>query len=218
MSMKCRNVLRNNFLPLPKYDKPSKVTVMINKLIDKNIAFLQRYIQCDEDTVEVYRYSLNILYSYIIDVVVLMSLSIILHKVVETIISILIFAILQVYGGGYHANTKLGCFIITVIGWFIGMFGLTKIVSINYLVSIIIMAISTVLIFVFTPVLNKKHPVGGDVYIRSKKIVRVAVIGIDILTLLCLNLGWNYILKTISTVVILYSVSLIFAVHKSKKR
>lgn len=189
---------------------------MINKLIDKNIAFLQRYIQCDEDTVEVYGYSLNILYSYIIDVVALMSLSIILHKVVETIISILIFAILQVYGGGYHANTKLGCFTITVIGWFIGMFGLIKIVSINYLVSIIIVTISTVLIFVFTPVLNKKHPVGGDVYLKSKRKVRVFTILIDLLMLLCTFFDNTFLVNTISLVIFLYGISLIAATIKSK--
>ena len=191
---------------------------MINKLIDKNIAFLQRYIQCDEDTVEVYRYSLNILYSYIIDVVVLISLSIILHKVVETIISILIFAILQVYGGGYHANTKLGCFTITVIGWFIGMFGLTKIVSINYLVSIIIMAISTVLIFMFAPVLNKKHPVGGDVYLRSKNIVRFFTVFINLLLVTCAFFDNTFLVNTISLVMLLYSISLIAAIIKTKRK
>lgn len=190
---------------------------MIENLIEKNIAFLQRYIQCDEETVKVYKYSLRILYSYIIDVLALMGFAVITNKIIETIISLAVFAILQVYGGGYHASTKLGCFMIMVIGWFIGMFGLTKIVSMNYLVNIVIMMVSTVLIFVFTPVLNAKHPVGSDVYLRSKKVVRTTVIGIDIFTLLCISQGWDFILKTINTVMVLYSISLLGAVYKSKE-
>ena len=58
---------------------------MIENLIEKNIAFLQRYIQCDEETVKVYKYSLRILYSYIIDVLALMGFAVITNKIIETI-------------------------------------------------------------------------------------------------------------------------------------
>jgi accessory gene regulator B len=147
-----------------------------------------------------------------------MILAIIFNKIIETAIMLIVFAILQVYGGGYHANTKLGCFIIMVIGWFIGIFGISRVISTNYYVSIVIMIISTVLLFVFTPVLNEKHPVGSDVYMRSKKIVRIAVVVIDVLSVLFLVQHWNAIITPLSTVMFLYSVSLFAAIHKLKKR
>lgn len=189
---------------------------MIENIIEKNIAFLQRHILCDENDVEIFKYSLRILYSYIIDVIALMSLAIITDNVLGTIVMLAVFAILQVYGGGYHANTKLGCFIIMVVGWFIGIFGLIPVVSMNSIVNIVIMMVSTVLIFILTPVMNEKHPVGSDVYIRSRKIVRITVLGIDTLTILFMLQNWGLILTPISTVMTLYSVSLVAAVCKQK--
>lgn len=89
---------------------------MIEKLIDCNLNFLKKYISCDDDTSEVYKYSLRIIYSYVIDVLMLMSLALATHKIIETIIMLITFAVMQVYGGGYHAKTKIGCLSIMVVG------------------------------------------------------------------------------------------------------
>ena len=105
---------------------------MIERLINSNLGFLKKYISCDDDTVEIYRYSLRIIYSYIIDVLVLMGLASVTHKVIETVIILFTFAVMQVYGGGYHANTKIGCLSIMVVGWFIGVFALERVVSIHW--------------------------------------------------------------------------------------
>ena len=89
---------------------------MIERLIDYNLNFLTKYILCDDDITEVYRYSLRIIYSYIIDVLVLMSLALVTNKVIETTIILFTFEVMQVYGGGYHANTKIGCLSIMIVG------------------------------------------------------------------------------------------------------
>ena len=108
---------------------------MIERLINSNLGFLKKYISCDDDTVEIYRYSLRIIYSYIIDVLVLMGLASVTHKVIETVIILFTFAVMQVYGGGYHANTKIGCLSIMVVGWFIGVFALERVVSIHWSIA-----------------------------------------------------------------------------------
>ena len=159
---------------------------MIERLINSNLGFLKKYISCDDDTVEIYRYSLRIIYSYIIDVLVLMGLASVTHKVIETVIILFTFAVMQVYGGGYHANTKIGCLSIMVVGWFIGVFALERVVSIHWSIGIGVGVIFTVLVFALTPVLNQKHPIGGDVYRRSKKIVRMFCLFIDVLLMVCI--------------------------------
>lgn len=182
---------------------------MIEKLINSNLSFLKRYISCDDDTVEIYRYSLRIIYSYIIDVLVLMSLASLSHKVIETVIILFTFAVMQVYGGGYHANTKMGCLSIMVVGWFIGVFALERVISIHWSVGVGVAVIFTVLVFIFTPVLNVKHPVSGDVYKRSKKIVRMFCLFIDVLLLVCVFANIQVVYNAVSVTMMLYCISLL---------
>ncbi|MCI9448819.1 MAG: accessory gene regulator B family protein [Clostridiales bacterium] len=181
---------------------------MIERLIDCNLNFLKKYISCDEDTADVYRYSLRIIYSYVIDVLVLMSLALVTHKVIETIIMLITFAVMQVYGGGYHANTKMGCLSIMVAGWFIGVFVLARVVTIHWCIVIVVALLFTVLVFVFTPVLNPKHPISGDVYKRSKKIVRVFCLVIDVVAVVCIFGNVQVIYSSVSVMMLLYSASL----------
>lgn len=182
---------------------------MIERLINSNLDFLKRYISCDDDTVEIYRYSLRIIYSYIIDVLVLMSLASVTHKVIETVIILFTFAVMQVYGGGYHANTKIGCLSIMVVGWFIGVFALERVVSIHWSVGIGVTVIFTALVFFFTPVLNSKHPVSGEVYKRSKKIVRMFCLFIDVVLISCIFAKIQVVYAAVSVMMILYCASLL---------
>ena len=38
---------------------------MLDKLINKNLDYLKETIKCDDDAIEIYRYSLRIIYSYL---------------------------------------------------------------------------------------------------------------------------------------------------------
>ena len=185
---------------------------MIERLIDRNLNFLKKHIVCDEDTVEVYRYSLRIIYSYIIDVLVLMSLAIVFNKVIETIIMLFTFAVLQVYGGGYHAKTQLGCMAIMVVGWFVGVFGLQKIVMLHWCVGIVVMVVFTALVFIFTPVLNEKHTVSGEVYKRSKRIMHKLIFIFDVIIVCSFTFNFTLIHYTLIISLILYCMSLIAAI------
>lgn len=184
---------------------------MIEKLIDKNLSFLQKYIDCDDNATEVYRYALRIIYSYIIDVIALLFLAFISNKVVETILILITFAIMQVYGGGFHAKTQIRCFLISLCGWFIGVFGLQKIVSLHWSIGVAIAVVFTFLVYRFTPILNEKHPVSSDVYKKSKKIVRVASVIFDITVVVSAIVESWVIYSTISIVMVLYCASLLAA-------
>lgn len=211
--MRCLNVSKSNQPLNPQINH--LVTDMIEKIIDKNVSFIQRYIFCDDDDIEIYKYSLRIIYSYIIDVFALMFFASLTQKIMETLIMLSMFAVLQVNGGGFHAKTKLRCFAIMVIGWFVGLFGVYPLIAINPVISsIIIQILSTILIFRFTPVLNPKHPVNGSVYKKTKLAVRVFIIVINIMDFIFILMRINDLLNISNTVLLLYSVSLIVATIK----
>ena len=189
---------------------------MIERLIDRNLNFLKKHISCDDDTVEVYRYSLRIIYSYIMDVLVLMSLAIVFNKVVETIIMLFTFAVLQVYGGGYHAKTQLGCMAIMVAGWFVGVFGLEKLVTLHWCIGVVVVVVFTFLVFMFTPILNEKHPVSSDIYKRSKKLVYTISILLDFVIIISIISEVVLLYYVLSETELLYCVSLIASNNKNK--
>lgn len=190
---------------------------MIERLINRNLAFLKKHISCDDDAVEVYRYSLRIIYSYIIDVLVLMSMAFVAHKAIETVIILFTFAVMQVYGGGYHADTEIGCLSIMAVGWFIGVFAMERVVSLHWSIGIGVGMIFTVSVFALTPVLNQKHPIGGDVYIRSKKIVRVSCLLIDVILTACVFADIKVVYNALSIMMVLYSVSLFCGRMKARR-
>lgn len=189
---------------------------MIDRLINRNLDFLKRTLQCDDDSIEIYRYALRIIYSYVIDVLTLLVLAIITHTVGETIIILATFALMQVYGGGFHAETQLRCFMLTLLGWFIGVFGIKYLVSLHPLVGVIAMIVFSIIVLIYTPVLNDKHPVSGDVYKRSKKIVRVTLVVFDLLMIISILADIELIYNALSIMQILSTVSIVAAVIKRR--
>jgi len=95
---------------------------MLDNIIDKNLIFLQKHgVKMNgKDDKEVYKYGLQILYYYIVDLIVMFSLACIFDKLYETIIMISVFGLFQVFGGGYHAKSKLNCLATMVVGCIIG--------------------------------------------------------------------------------------------------
>ena len=161
---------------------------MVDRIIDKNLNFLQKHgvkMDCVDDRA-VYKYGLQILYYYLIDLIVIFSLAYIFGRLYETLIMILIFGVLQVFGGGYHAKTPFGCLAIMLAGVVVG----NVLISLMAEYLIINIAIGIVLIGVIlflTPVVNKHHPVGKKMKRRSKMIIRVFSF---ILTIIVIALGY----------------------------
>lgn len=146
---------------------------MIEALINKNIIFLQNHDvrMNSEEEKEVYKYGLQILYYYLVDLLVIFSLSCFMNRIYETAIMIFVFGLLQVFGGGYHAKKPLSCLLIMLSGVIVGVLMISIIAGYQN-ICIILFIISSVIILIFTPVINKKHPVGKKVYQRSRLIVR----------------------------------------------
>jgi len=189
---------------------------MLDKLINKNLDFLKNTINCDDDSLEIYRYALRIVYSYVIDVIALMALAIVTHTVIETVIVLLLFALLQVYGGGFHAETQIKCFMLTLLGWFIGLFGIKRLILIHPSFGIISMIVFSIVVIINTPILNEKHPVTGAVYKRSKRIVRVTLVVLDIVLAVSVIAKIDLLYCTIGITQVLSTASILSAIIKNR--
>ncbi|MCL2311263.1 MAG: accessory gene regulator B family protein [Firmicutes bacterium] len=189
---------------------------MLNNIIDKNIIFLQNHgvKMGSEDDKAVYKYGLQILYLYIIDLAVIFSLAYSFGKLYETAIMTFIFALLQVFGGGYHAKTPLKCLLTMVAGAFIGNVIILLFAG-NILLNIILTCIVGSIILLLTPVVNKNHPVSRKIKRRSKLIIRVIVIFILTATIILGYLNRSVEVAAVMVTVNLYVISLITAKIKN---
>ena len=189
---------------------------MFDTIINRNLMFLQKYgvkMETEEDK-DIYRYGLKILYSYIIDVSIIFSLASCFGRLYETGIMTLVFAILQVFGGGYHAKTKLKCSLLMIIGAVIG--NILIMLLFNYpFVSIISSVIVSTVIFILVPITNEKHSVSKKTFRRSAFITRFIIALIVSATLLLMTFNRNIEMATIVTTLYLYFVSLVVAKFKN---
>jgi len=182
---------------------------MIDIIINKNIKFLQKYgIGMEtEDDKDVYRYGLQIIYSYIISISVILSISVLFNRFYETAIMLFVFAVLQVFNGGYHAGTKLKCQLLTVMGSMAG--NIWASIILNHSIFMIISAvILSVVIIITGPVENKNHPVSKKTYKRSKRIVRIIALLNFFATITLVIINKNIEASVIVSTLFLYVISL----------
>ena len=192
---------------------------MLNKIIEKNIVFLENYgvkINSADDKA-VYKYGLQILYYYIIDLTIIFSLAYMFGKLYETAIMAFIFGLFQVFGGGYHAKTPLKCLLTMVIGIVIGN-ALIILMMDKFIVNIILTVIFSGFIFISKPVININHPVKKNVRYRSKIVVRISIIFFLIITFLLNYFNRNIEVTVITVTLCLYMLSLVTAKKKLLKK
>ena len=191
---------------------------MEKQIIEKNIEFLQRHgvtMETESDK-SIYRYGLQILYAYIVNISVIFAVSALCGRLYESAIMVFLFAVFQVFGGGYHAETKLKCSSLMAAGYIAG----------NIVISVIsgheiFMAVSAVVlcagVFAAGPVTNIRHPVSRATYRRSKIISRVALCASVVAVMAALSLGKNVEAAAVVSTLYLYAVSLSAAKIKERK-
>jgi len=185
---------------------------MFDNFVEKNILVLKKYgvnIKTEDDQ-ELYRYGLKIIYSYIVNLSITLLVAVLLNRLYESAIMIFIFAMFQIFGGGYHASTKLKCLLITVMGLIAGNIMIS--IILNYSLFMIVSAVVlSVIIIVLGPVTNENHPVNKKTFKRSACIERIIVLLNFFIMVLLLTLNKNIEAAVIVSIFYLYVVSLITA-------
>jgi accessory gene regulator B len=185
---------------------------MLDNIIDKNIIFLQNHgvKMSSKDDRAIYKYGLQILYYYIIDLVVIFSLAYCFGKLYETAVITFIFGLFQVFGGGYHAKTPSRCLFIMIAGATVGNIFIILIAD-KIMLNIMLMIVFSTIVFMSKPITNKKHPVDKKIRRRSKIIMNIIIILI-LISVFTLNYFNENIETAIITVALgLYLISMIIS-------
>ncbi len=105
----------------------------------------------------VYVYGFELLISFLFNTVVILTIGILLHQVVNTLLFLGIFIFVRRYTGGYHASTYLGCKIATISTYLL-VLGLSVHLNIHILAFLFLNAAGGFVILKWGPIENPNKP------------------------------------------------------------
>lgn len=164
------------------------------------------------------RYGLEIIFSAVINILIVLIPAVILHKKVISICFVLLFILIRKYSGGYHADTHLKCNILFgILYFFVIIF--TKVYERDFLYRfhdlLLLMLVSSLVIIYVAPIENTNKKIDIDDKLKFKKIVLLLIIISDLLGIICYN-----ILPSITSIVsiTLFEIMFLCLLGKIKER
>lgn len=188
----------------------------MDKIVSAYVSVMLECKVIDEQQKEVMVYGLDLLFSSIVSLLSFIFLGLCLDKGMQTFWLLIVFIPLQSFGGGYHCQTHLRCWILMMVGYLVAMFVLVKLPIIVLWSGALAGGYSFLKI---APIENPKATFGKTFRRKMQKIV----VGIYIVALslavisMVYRVEWN---KTVLVAVILSAFSIVSAQIKfeSEKR
>lgn len=172
---------------------------MYDKIVQRGVDFIYKYADIAQQDREVYQYGIELVLMYLINAGTLLLISLPVGHFFDTLALLTGFALIQSFGGGYHAKTHLKCFLWMLAGWVVSMLILpfySKLFAVEY-ISILV---GLFFIFEFAPVQHKNFPIGKE----RRKLLRTKVRVISVIIAGCaLVLSLIHVSSTITAVLAL---------------
>lgn len=151
----------------------------MDKILDKAIDFLyNNKDDMNEEKAEIIRYGLEVLLIKITFFTAALVISLLMHSFWECIIFTSLFSGIRSYAGGYHANTRKKCFVLSMLT-FCSVFMILKLIKTFPLILMIVVifaAASSVVIFRFAPIDTENKRLDDEEIQIFRKKSRTAVV------------------------------------------
>lgn len=143
---------------------------MKTKILNKALLIIKTNSKINKTREAELLYGLEGLYLTITKLIIIISLSIILNMIKETVIVCLSFNVLRSKGYGVHAKTSLSCLLFSII-FFIIIPLISKYIILSFNTKYIIGIILITLIFAFSPSDTKKRPLINKIKRKEYKLI-----------------------------------------------
>lgn len=157
-----------------------------------NSLFENNYIKKAE--IEVIQYGIEMFIICVLEMLAILCLALYFGTFTETLIYLVAFIPIRIYSGGYHAETRLRCFIILLC-----VFGIFTIINpmqlFNNYTGVLIAIINLIFILLWSPISNDSKPLSKNKRkIYKKRSLIFSITAIFITSTFCI-----YEIKTIYT-------------------
>ena len=162
-----------------------------------------------DDDREIYQYGFEQVFSYLLNIATMLLLGIILGKIYQSLVLILSFMALRSYSGGYHANTPLQCYLLTVMS-ISATLSIMKFITIDRFICWGLLVLSSVVILLLSPIGSKNKPLDEieKIIYRKKTIIVWSVETCVAIVFIILDITEIHIAITLAQVII--NIALIF--------
>ena len=162
-----------------------------------------------DDDREIYQYGFEQVLSSLLNIATMLLLGIILGKIYQSLVLILSFMALRSYSGGYHANTPLHCYLLTVMSISAAL-SIMKFITIDRFICLGLLVLSSVVILLLSPIGSKNKPLDEieKIIYRKKTIIVWSVETCVAIVFIILDITEIHIAITLAQVII--SIALIF--------
>jgi len=174
---------------------------------------ITNYLICEkvikDDDREIYQYGFEQVFSSLLNIATMLLLGIILGKIYQSLVLILSFMALRSYSGGYHANTPLHCYLLTVMSISAAL-SIMKFITIDRFICLGLLILSSVVILLLSPIGSKNKPLDEieKIIYRKKTIIVWSVETCVAIVFIILDITEIHIAITLAQVII--SIALIF--------
>ena len=171
----------------------------------------------DKIPFEIYVYGFELLVSSIIETGALILIGGLIGKFVETILFIISFSSIRFFSGGYHANSYLKCFVVTMISYILILLMTNILSELSYsiivLIALMIFVLSLILFIKICPVYSNGKTIFNPT--KQKKLSVIALCINIILSVALFSIHQNYML--IIVLLTIFTVDAMIIIEKLKQ-
>lgn len=191
---------------------------MLIKLTDFMVAYLIKKSIIKSEDIEIYQYGFKILISNIITTLSVIIIGLLSKNIIETIVFLTVFVYIRTYTGGYHATSRIGCYLYTNSVLIFYLLCVKYInLFINYkLLACICIILTELIVFKFAPVKNaNKDLLISEVheYAVKARVSTVIVSVADIITIFFMP----KLSEMISLILLIISILMVLELMKKEK-
>ena len=134
-----------------------------------------------EEDAPIYRYGLEAMYSSLLELLSILALAALIGNFWQTVLFFAAFIPLRLYAGGYHASTRLRCFLTSLVVY-AAFTIMLEIVPAAWFVPLAFIggAVSFLIVWLFAPVIHQNHRSGLKHQVRFRRIsIRICVVEVS---------------------------------------
>ena len=169
-----------------------------------------------EDDIDKCKYGIDLFISSFLEIISILAIAAFLGNFIETVLLFVFFVPLRIYAGGYHADTKLKCFIISLV-----MYGFSYTLAnitpseMFVLINIIGTLFSLIMVLIMAPIIHINKNVNDIERRNYRKIsIEICLVETTIILLLTMTIPKNIIVTYLTVGQVSVAISMLAAILK----
>lgn len=169
-----------------------------------------------EDDIDKCKYGIDLFISSFLEIISILAIAAFLGNFIETVLLFVFFVPLRIYAGGYHADTKLKCFIISLV-----MYGFSYTLAnitpsgMFVLINVIGTLFSLIMVLIMAPIIHINKNVNDIERRNYRKIsIEICLVETTIILLLTMTIPKNIIVTYLTVGQVSVAISMLAAIMK----